>query len=259
MVLDEVKKKSPLIYNVTNYVSVNDVANVILGVGGKPIMSNAIGEVDDLVNHCDGINLNVGTIDNEIFTLMKKACLVGNKNNKPICLDMVGVNASKYRLECVLELLNSHKFKVIKGNYSELIAIARKELSYSGVDNDASLSDDELIELSCFISKKYHCIVVGTGKIDVVSDGDKNYLVSNGCSKMSLITGTGCMLNGIISCFISCNDKIESILEAVCLMGIAGEKANKVLGNGSYKVSLLDEISLMNSEVMKEMVNYASK
>ena len=63
--LENVRKSTPLVHNITNYVTVNDVANVLLACGGSPIMSDEPDDVADITSICGGLNINIGTLNKQ--------------------------------------------------------------------------------------------------------------------------------------------------------------------------------------------------
>lgn len=71
--LDNVRKKTPLVHNITNYVTVNDVANMLLACGGSPIMSDEPDDVEDITSICGGLNINIGTLNRRSIEGMFRA------------------------------------------------------------------------------------------------------------------------------------------------------------------------------------------
>lgn len=257
--LQNVRDNKPLVHNITNYVTVNDCANIILASGASPIMADDIDEVEEIVSICDGLNINIGTLNKRTIESMIAAGKKANELNKPIVLDPVGAGASKLRTETAKKLLNEIHFSVIRGNISEIKTIAGLSADTKGVD--AGISDvvtaDDIIQLSDFcksFAKKTGSVIVVTGAIDIICDAEKAYAVRNGRPEMSSVTGTGCQLSALTAAFISANtDKVtEASLAAVCMMGLAGEIAYERMtdldGNSSYRNYIIDAIYNMNSE-----------
>ena len=260
-VLENVKRKKPLIHNITNYVTVNDCANIILASKGSPIMADEEEEVIDITSICDGLNINIGTLNSRTINSMLLAGKQANKLNHPVVLDAVGVGASTLRSNTAIKLINEIQFSVIKGNISEIKALAISSNNTKGVD--ASIEDminnNNLDEIICLI-KEFSCrvkaIIVVSGPIDIVSDGKDTYCIYNGHEMMSSITGTGCQLSALITTLISANKNnlLSATVVAVCMMGYAGEIAyqrlNELDGNVSYRNYIIDAIYRMDGKML---------
>jgi hydroxyethylthiazole kinase len=258
--MENVRKKHPLVHNITNYVTVNDCANILLAANASPIMSDDIAEVAEITSICNALVINIGTLCERTIASMveagKKSFEIGN----PIVLDPVGAGASKLRTETAKQLLASFNSSVIRGNISELKALFTGSSGTKGVDANAleTITEDNLdegIKMAKEMSKKFDAIIAITGAIDIVTDGEVAYVIRNGHEKMRQITGTGCMLTSLIGAFVAANQKqmLESVVSAVCLMGLSGEKAwescvKDALGTGSMKSRLIDFIGTLTAD-----------
>ena len=131
---DQVRKHAPLIHNMTNRVSINDCANILLACGASPIMAEAIEEVEEITAMCDGLVLNMGMPGRQKIEAMKKAGKRANALHIPVVLDPVGVGASAFRREAVSELLKEVRFTVIRGNFSEIRTLMCGVCGTRGVD-----------------------------------------------------------------------------------------------------------------------------
>ncbi|WP_310602389.1 hydroxyethylthiazole kinase [Anaerosporobacter sp.] len=257
--LENVRKNAPLIHNITNYVTVNDVANILLACGGSPIMADDQEEVEEITSICGGLNINIGTLNhNTIFSMI----LAGKKSNElghKVVLDPVGAGASKLRTETALRLMREVKFDVIRGNISEIKTLANGSGNTNGVDANIAdvVTEENLEETIAFVkafAKRVGSIIAITGAIDLVSDGDTCYAIRNGRKEMGRITGTGCQLSGMMTAYLVANP--ESILEAatasICAMGLAGEIAYNRMqegdGNSTYRNRIIDAIYNMTAE-----------
>lgn len=258
-VIQQVRASNPLIHHITNYVTVNDCANVTLAIGASPIMADDVNEVEEITAMSNALVLNIGTLNERIVASMLIAGKKANEMGIPVILDPVGAGASKFRNETAKKLLKEIHFSVIRGNISEIRFLTGVESSTKGVD--ASLEDTEkendAKEVAHSFASSHHCTVVITGKIDTVSDGSQTFQIKNGCAEMSRITGTGCMLTSLIASFCGsfAPKTLEASVSAVLTMGIAGEQAyerSKDLGTGSFRVALIDEISKISSSVLLE-------
>lgn len=259
-IIKKTKELCPLIHCITNYVTVNDVANVILACGGSPIMADELKEVEEMDIISKGLVLNIGTINDRLLDSMIKSGLKANSLGNIVVLDPVGVGATTYRNEACKSLLSKIHFDVIKGNISEIKAIAGLSNKTSGVD--ASLCDlvndnnlDEVVSFTKKLALKLNTIIAITGPIDIISDGSKTYLCKNGDKQMGKVSGTGCMTAGIIASYLCANKdfKLEACVYAIASMGLAGEKAlKKAYGTGSLHLGIIDEIYNLDDKLLKE-------
>jgi len=250
--IQKVKEKNPLVLHYTNNVTINDCANITLALGASPLMSFSYEEVDDIVNVASSVVINIGTMNSELIDLYMLAGKAANKYNKPIVLDPVGVFATKARAELTNKLLNEVKFDVVKGNIAEIKFIGGFEVKGKGVD---SFDDDEdSTEIIKKVAKKLECVVVATGKIDIVTDGNTVYKINNGTSKLKSITGTGCMSASLIASYIACSENtIEGATMGVLTMSLSGELAN--IDNpkiATFKVNLMDEVYSLDAEKLNK-------
>ncbi|WP_373899781.1 hydroxyethylthiazole kinase [Haloimpatiens sp. FM7315] len=262
--LENLKLNPPLVHNITNYVTVNDCANIILAAGGSPLMADDIEEVEDIVSISSALYINIGTLNKRTVESMVKAGKKANHIGIPVVLDPVGVGASKLRNEAVKTLIENVKFSVIKGNMSEIKAMYTNAKNTGGVDakeEDMVNSDNihSAIEFVKKVSKRFNSVIAATGAIDIVSDGNKVTLIKNGHPMMSRITGTGCMTGSVIGVYLGSNkeDAFASTVIAITSMGLAGEKAyekvtEKKEGLSNFRTYLIDAISLMDLKTLEE-------
>ena len=265
--LDQVRKKAPVVHNITNYVTVNDVANVILACGGSPIMSDEPEDVADITSICGGLNINLGTLHKTSIEGMLKAGHRSNELGHPVLLDPVGAGASRFRTETALKLIKEIKFSVIRGNVSEIKTLAYGSGSTKGVDADVAdaVTEENLDEAVAFakaFAEKANCVVAITGAIDLVSDGKSCYVIRNGRPEMGKITGTGCQLSGMMTAYITANPEhtLEAAAAAVCVMGLAGEIGFSRMqdgdGNSTYRNRIIDAIYNMDAKTLEEGAKY---
>ncbi|WP_105614616.1 hydroxyethylthiazole kinase [Vallitalea okinawensis] len=264
--MTNLREKTPLVHNITNYVTVNDCANMVLATGGAPLMADDAKEVEEIVAISSALYLNIGTLNTRTVESMLLAGKKANALGKPIVLDPVGVGASTLRNETAGRLLEHFKIAVIKGNSSEIRALYNNAKTTSGVDvqEEDMITDDTLNSSITFAKKaalKFGSIVVITGSLDIITDGKKVALCRNGHTLMARITGTGCMLGSMIAtyCGGQPDEVFESTVHAIVHMSFAGEKAAaKVLereeGTGHFRMYLIDEVSLMTEDQLEEGV-----
>ena len=265
--LENVRKNCPLVHNITNYVTVNDCANIILACGASPIMADDENEVEEITTICGGLNINIGTLNKRTIASMLKAGKKANELNHPVVLDPVGAGASALRTETATKLLEEVKFSVIRGNISEIKTLALGSGTTKGVDADVAdkVTEENLDEIIAFakaFAAKTGAVIAITGAIDIVADAEKAYCIRNGHPMMSSITGTGCQLSAMTTAFVTANqdNPLEAAAAAVSAMGYAGEVAHTRLsekdGNSSYRNYIIDAIYNMTPEMLENGAKY---
>ena len=261
--LENVRKFMPLVHNITNYVTVNDVANALLACGGSPIMSDEPDDVADITSICGGLNINIGTLNKRSIEAMFVAGAKSNALGHPVLLDPVGAGASALRTNTAVEIMKKIKLDVIRGNISEIKTLALGSGTTKGVDADAAdtVTEENLDQMVAFaksFAAKSGAVIAITGAIDLVADAEICYVIRNGRPEMSRITGTGCQLSGITTAYVVANpdNKSEAVAAAVCVMGLAGETgvANMAEGEGnsSLRNRIIDAIYNMDSNMLNQ-------
>lgn len=266
-VFENITKKSPLIHNITNYVTVNDCANILLAAKASPIMADEPSEAAEITSICSGLNINIGTLNERTIKSMFISGERANDINIPVLLDPVGAGASTLRTNTAKELIEKVKFSVIRGNVSEIKTLACGGGATKGVDaaeEDAINNNtiDKTLELAVEFAKNTGAVIVITGKTDIVTDGEKSFLIYNGNKLMSSVTGTGCMLSALMTAFIAANDDnvLDAAAAAVCTMGLCGEKAIDRMtasdGNSSYRNYIIDAIFNLRADELERGARY---
>lgn len=265
--LENVRRCTPLVHNITNYVTANDVANALLACGGSPIMSDEPEDVRDITAICGGLNINIGTLSQRTIEGMFVAGEKANELGHVLVLDPVGAGASTLRTNTAMELMEKLRFDVIRGNVSEMKTLAFGNGTTRGVDADAAdtVKEDNLETMIAFVKNfaaDTGSIAVMTGAIDLVADRDKCYVIRNGRPEMSKITGTGCQLSAIITAYLVANpdNKMQAAAAAVCMMGLAGQIGYAGLqpgeGNSTYRNRIIDAIYHMDGETLNKGAQY---
>ncbi len=257
-------QRRPLIHCITNYVTVNDVANVLLACQASPIMSAEPREVEEIVTLSQGLLINVGILTTETIPAMFLAGKKANQLGVPVVLDPVGAGATKLRTDTSEQLLEEVRFTVIRGNISEIKALALGGSSTRGVDAalDDAVTEDNLATICAFartFARQCQATIVITGAIDLVVDAEQTHILRNGHPLMSRITGSGCQLTALIAALVAANPEqpLLATTAAVAAMGIAGEIAfaqNQSLGGGnsSYRNHLIDAVFNFTPEILSE-------
>lgn len=269
--IEKLREESPLTHCITNVVTVRDCANAVLAVGGSPIMANAPEEAEEIVSIANSLVINIGTLTEEQIETMKKSAKQATKMEKPFVLDPVGIGISKIRNETPIDIIKESKPAIIRGNLSEIKAIATfygildECTTAKGVDvADTDIISEDTLEINAQIVKniaeKLDTTIAVSGPIDIVSNGKEVYALKNGNPMMANITGTGCMLGCIMGAYAAIDDSLLAAITATTVMSIAGEIAAKTAtdnnqGTGSFGTYLIDELSKMNPETFKEYAN----
>ncbi len=278
------RETSPLVHHLTNYVTVNDCANVTLAIGASPVMGHFSDDSQGLTSIASSLVINMGTPDEEFVEGMKASCKVANERNIPIVFDPVGVGATKYRNQVAEEFLQGFKAAVIKGNISEIMNLAGLDVRTKGVDAVATdMKREDVVKMAKEIANKLETVVAITGAADIITDGDIAVAISNGVKEMGMITGCGCMTASLVASFAGAlpletledymPSNLKFIMESsksnelkrnllagvmgVSVMGISGETAYEEagkLGTGSLRVSLIDDVSKINDAKWVEQV-----
>ena len=272
-IVEKVRGKRPLIHCITNYVTANDVANMILAAGASPIMAESAREAEEIAQISQALVLNMGMLTDQKLEAMilagKRAALMGH----PVILDPVGAGASSFRREALGRILGEVPCTVIRGNRSEILCTARllgekteEACLQKGVDTAPGSEGDlqpaqglsRYDGLLTDLSRRTGAVIVMTGETDLAADGERIYRICNGHSMMSGITGAGCMLDGVIGAYTAVWDRegrypvSQGVALAAAAHGLCGQLAYEKVkarkeGTGSFRTYLLDYMSLLDS------------
>ena len=265
--IDNVRKNVPLVHNITNYVTVNDVANILLACGGSPIMSDEPEDVEDITSICGGLNINIGTLNRSSIEAMHRAGRRAQELGHVLLLDPVGAGASALRTDTAVSLMDELRFTAIRGNISEIKTLASGSGTTKGVDADVAdaVTEETLDSSVAFVKRlaeKTGTVIAVTGAIDLVADADRCFVIRNGRPEMGKITGTGCQLSGMMTAFLAANPdaKLEAAAAAVCAMGLAGEtgwsRMQEGDGNSTYRNRIIDAIYNMDAATLEKGAKY---
>ena len=256
--LDNIRNHGPLVWNFSNFVSMDIAANALLAIGASPAMAHAKEEANDFSQICKAINgaltINIGTFDPYWQECALEAAKKANENNIPWVLDPVGAGASVFRNKNVEELM---KFKptILRGNGSEIMAVSG--ISGGGKGVDSTSSSNEALDAANSIANNYNIIVAVTGETDYVTDGKTTYAISGGHEMMTKVTATGCALSCLIGAAIAVGEnKLLSTASITSIYGLAGKMAAKVAeGPGSLRMHLLDNLANLSPSEVSENAN----
>lgn len=264
--LSLVRERAPLVQCITNFVTVNDCANIILAAGGSPSMADNVREAAEAVRGSAALVCNLGAI--AAVDAMVSAGKTANELGKPVVLDPVAAGNTALRRQESGRLLAGVKFAAIRGNASEIRALARGELTGSGVDvsGEDAVTDATLprtVETARLLAKQTGAVVAVSGPIDVVTDGEQTVLLRNGCPTMARITGSGCMLTSLLGAFCGADPghPFEATCAAIAAMGVAGDLAEERrlrngTGNATFRTDLIDAVFNLTEEQLNGRVRY---
>ena len=258
--LENVHKKAPIVQNITNFVTVNDCANIILACGGSPTMSDDIREVAETAAICQSLVANMGVVDKvDSMIAAGKKC---NELGHPVVLDPVAAGATTLRTQTAFQLLKEVHFSAIRGNISEIKTIYHGYGTTKGVDADAAdvVTEENLADavlMAKTLSAKVDAVIVISGAIDSVADAEKAYVIRNGHPMMARVTGSGCMSTALIGAFCGANPEriLDACAAAMCAMGLCGELAHEKTvqtggGTLSFRTYLIDAMSNLTPKML---------
>lgn len=259
-ILTYIQQEAPLIHCITNPISINDCANILLAIGARPIMAEHPDEVAEITAIAKGLALNLGNITDARMASMKISAGAAKDKGIPFVLDLVGLSCSQLRQKYAKELLQIAVPDIIKGNISELRTLLGLPTT-PGMGVEAGQKEMVTLENALEYAKifqkqarEYHTILLATGPIDLVVSSEEAYIIANGSNALASITGTGCMNNVLAGACLAgvhgissqaTNNTLAAILSCL-LLGIAGENIQDIYlnqGPGSFHYSLMDSIS----------------
>jgi hydroxyethylthiazole kinase len=240
--LEQIRGKSPLVHNITNYVAMNNTANALLALGASPVMAHAQAEVCDMVNIANALVINIGTLSDPWIQAMAAAGARAKERNIPIILDPVGAGATEYRTRTARELLQTASPYIIRGNGSEIMALCEQDVKTKGVDS--SSASDLAIESARALNKEFGAVVCITGKTDYIVSKEKMTRVKNGDVMMTRVTGLGCTASALCGAFAAVNpDYHLAAAHAMAVMGITGQiAAEDAHGPASLQLNFIDTL-----------------
>lgn len=240
--IQSIKKISPLVHNITNYVVMEQTANGLLAVGASPVMAHAIEEVEEMARNASSLVLNIGTLSAPWIAGMMLALKGAASKKIPVVFDPVGCGATSFRSATSKSILSHGAVTSIRGNASEILSLDGSQRITKGVDS--LLNASEYVEQAKAVAIEHKCIVWMSGQTDVITDGQTPYLIRNGHRLMGKVTGMGCTATAILGAFLAVNKSfLAATVHAAVLMGIAGEiAAERCEGPGSFRVEFIDAL-----------------
>ena len=259
-IIERNRSTSPLVHCISNYVTANDCVNLLLASGASGIMADDADEVEEITAMCQALVINLGTPNPRRLDAMLKAGKAANRLGHPVVFDPVGVGGSTLRRKAARQLLESVRFSVIRGNASEIRTLVDGSAAHRGVDADTGCKDTTVLAQQ--LARSSGAVVVLTGAVDIVTDGQRTYLAKNGHPMMRSVTGAGCQLSALIGAYAAASPEkpLDSTLAAVCAMGLCGELAHSRMtqldGNASYRNYIIDAMFRLDGTALEEGANY---
>lgn len=245
--LSTLREKKPLVVNITNYVVMNNSANALLAIGASPIMAHSQQEMAEMMGFSGSLVINIGTLDSVWIPRMHFAVEQANLFHKVVVLDPVGCGASQLRTQTARKIAQDANILIIRGNASEIIALAGEHSQSKGVD--ALDSSDAALGAARYVSQHYQCSVVISGETDYVVSKGLQYKLNNGHAMMPFVTGMGCTHSALTGAFAAIGD--HSGVAATAILGVAGEiAAEQSAGPGSLQMNLLDVLYQLDEEAL---------
>jgi hydroxyethylthiazole kinase len=255
--LSQLRSKKPLVHSITNYVTVNDCANIVLAIGASPIMADDIGEAADITAISSALVINIGTLNQRTTESMLAAGKKANELGIPVILDPVGAGASRLRNETTQTILSEVSVNVIRGNMSEISFVAGLKANTKGVDAaEEDIASGDTAATAIAAANKFNCVAAITGVTDIITDGKRISAITNGHKLLSKVTGTGCMTTALVGSFCGAGcDNYVAAVAGIAAMGIAGEIAYENAGDkgtGSFHIAIIDAISRLDEKIFSE-------
>jgi len=257
--LSDLRSQHPLVHNITNYVVMNMTANALLAIGASPVMAHATEEVEEMVHLANALVINLGTLSNPWIAAMKTAVQTAHQRGLPYILDPVGAGATQLRTRTAQELMDIHPPTIIRGNASEICALANAAVKTRGVDS--TLTSDQAVEAGRFLVEQCSATVVISGAIDHIIDAHKHGEVHNGVPLMAQVTGMGCTATALLGAFVAiAPTPFAAAVATMLTMGVAGEQAAaQAAGPGTFVPHFLDALALLSPEAIAAQAKITNK
>lgn len=256
-VIETVRERNPLVHNITNVVVTNFTANGLLALGASPVMAYAKEEVAEMASIAGALVLNMGTLRPEEVEAMLIAGKSANAHNTPVLFDPVGAGATSYRTEVARHIPSEVKLAIIRGNAAEIANVIDEKWEIKGVD--AGEGNGDVVSIAKQAAEQLGTVAVITGKEDVITDGERTFILRNGHPILTKVTGTGCLLTSVIGAFAAVEkDYVKAAVAAVTFYGVAAEiAANKTVeqGPGSFQIEFLNQLANVTAKDVEQYGN----
>jgi len=250
--LRALRELRPLIHQITNYVVMNETANMTLALGALPVMAHAVDEVEEMATVASALVINIGTLSPTWIEAMLVAGRAANRAGAPVILDPVGAGATALRTQTCRRILDVVDVGIVRGNAAEIAALTGATAEIRGVE---SISSSDPADLASTAAQALGCTVAVTGEVDWVASGSRRVAVSNGHRLLTRVTGTGCMASAVTGAFAAVHpdDPVRAAAEALAAYGVAAERAAQGdPGPGTFHVRLYDAVAALDPATLDE-------
>lgn len=248
--MSRIRKTSPLVHNITNFVVMNSSANILLALGASPVMAHCEAEVEEMASLAHALVINIGTLDEQWAASMILAAQTANKKGIPVVFDPVGAGATRLRTDMAKKIMAEAKISVLRGNASEILSLKSSEVKTRGVDSSLAMSG-EAADTVKNMAVEMGCIIAVSGEVDVITDGSRAFHAANGHALMTRVTGIGCGLSAVTAAFCAAaeGDLLSAAAAAHAFYGLCGERAAGVSDRpGSFFTAFLDMLYTTGSK-----------
>lgn len=235
-----IAQQKPLVLCLTNYVTVDFVANSLLALGAAPLMSESKDEIEELVTISQAIYLNIGTLNDIFLDRAVLAAKIAYSLGKPVILDPVGAGASRLRTSSASQLMSFAS--VVRGNASEIMTLSGAYGATKGVETSHTVQT--AIDNANSLAQSLDKIIIISGPEDFVTDGKQSQILRFGSNLMPRITGMGCAMTAVLSAFVANNQNhYQAAVHATAYFGLCGQLAHQqTKAPGSFKQAFIDNL-----------------
>ncbi|WP_404325029.1 hydroxyethylthiazole kinase [Cobetia sp. UIB-001] len=257
--LNQLRQTTPLVHNITNHVAMTPTANTLLAIGASPLMAHAQQEIQEISAISAALSINIGTLSPSWIEAMQLAAMCAHRDGKPWVLDPVGIGASSLRQYACRALLE-YRPSVIRANASEVLALAGEMNQGRGVDSGDDGEDalERASRAAVALARAQNCVVAMTGRVDVVTDGQRQITVQGGHALMGRVTAMGCALSSVVAAFLAASlaashaghdDTLHATAAALACYAEAGETAGQsAQGPGSFVSRFMDALYTLDAD-----------
>ncbi|MGE4504512.1 MAG: hydroxyethylthiazole kinase [Desulfovibrionaceae bacterium] len=249
-----IRAARPLVLNITNYVVANSNANALLALGASPAMTHHPEDLRELTAFASALVVNIGTPTDELLEGMFTAGAVAGERGIPIVLDPVACGVTSVRTTASADFLARCGPTAVRGNGSEVMALAGAGGVPKGADS--TQSSEAALEAAVGLARASGAVVCVTGEVDILTDGERLARVRGGSELMPLVTGMGCTATALVGAFLAVNpDPLAGAVAAMAVMsacgGLAAERAQ---GPGTLQLHFYDALHGMTPGDLERLV-----
>ncbi|MCL9683836.1 hydroxyethylthiazole kinase [Legionella maioricensis] len=248
-ILTKIKLEKPLIFNCSDYYSMELIVSGIRSLGAFPIMSNAEQEIEELLKLSKSVVINLGKLDDAFITLSNRICQIANEINIPIILDPVGTGASRYRTDTAIDLISNHKISIVRGYPNEISGLLTGQLT---MQHNNPIDINTTVEHARSLSEKHNLTVVVSGKRHIVIDSKQLNQFNFDSLLLQKVAGISSLLSSIIGVFHAIEpDRFIAAKTAVNFYAnCVGPTSSKAAGPASLMTELIDRLYITSSKVI---------